>query len=171
MNEKNSIKKDFENNKKDRTIGDRLVEWRENKKIKSIDLSKKTGIPQTTISKIESNLQQPSSVTLARILETTDINIGWLLTGKGPMLLHDKIQNEVSKVLSSKIIEDNLTLRDVNASYKSGAVAFIKTDAEKNEIRNLLDQAWDNANKDERGWLRAELKALFQKFHNFIKNK
>lgn len=66
-------------------LGDRLRQWRKSIPMKSYELAKLIHISQGSLSDIENNKSLPSADTLAKIYQSTNINIIWLLTGKGPM--------------------------------------------------------------------------------------
>ncbi|GJL78952.1 MAG: hypothetical protein NPINA01_19410 [Nitrospinaceae bacterium] len=53
--------------------------------MKSYELAKLIRISQGSLSDIENNKSLPSADTIAKIYQSTNINIIWLLTGKGPM--------------------------------------------------------------------------------------
>jgi transcriptional regulator with XRE-family HTH domain len=66
-------------------LGDRLRQWRKSIPMKSYELAKLIHISQGSLSDIENNKSLPSADTLAKVYQSTNINIIWLLTGKGPM--------------------------------------------------------------------------------------
>lgn len=77
MQEKNSGSAKF--------LGDRLREWRRSIPLKSYELAKLISISQGSLSDIENNKSLPSADTISKIYLNTNINIIWLLTGKGAM--------------------------------------------------------------------------------------
>jgi len=66
-------------------LGDRLRLWRKSVPMKSYELAKLIHISQGSLSDIENNKSLPSADTLTKVYQSTNINIIWLLTGKGPM--------------------------------------------------------------------------------------
>lgn len=66
-------------------LGDRLREWRRSLPLKSYELAKLISISQGSLSDIENNKSLPSADTISKIYLNTNINIIWLLTGKGAM--------------------------------------------------------------------------------------
>lgn len=66
-------------------LGDRLREWRRSIPLKSYELAKLISISQGSLSDIENNKSLPSADTISKIYLNTNINIIWLLTGKGAM--------------------------------------------------------------------------------------
>ncbi len=66
-------------------LGQRLREWRKTLHLKSFELAKLIHISQGSLSDIENNKSLPSADTVTKLYQHTNINIIWLLTGKGPM--------------------------------------------------------------------------------------
>ncbi|MFQ5450935.1 MAG: helix-turn-helix domain-containing protein [Nitrospinaceae bacterium] len=66
-------------------LGDRLRKWRKSLPLKSYELARLISISQGSLSDIENNKSLPSADTIAKLYRNTNINIVWLLTGKGPM--------------------------------------------------------------------------------------
>jgi transcriptional regulator with XRE-family HTH domain len=66
-------------------IGQRLREYRKNKGFKIKELANIIGFSQGGLSDIENEKADPSTQTLLKLVQNTDINLAWLLTGKGPM--------------------------------------------------------------------------------------
>jgi len=66
-------------------LGDRLREWRRSVPLKSYELARLISISQGSLSDIENNKSLPSADTLSKIYLNTNINIIWLLTGRGAM--------------------------------------------------------------------------------------
>ncbi|OGW20852.1 MAG: hypothetical protein A3K09_00350 [Nitrospinae bacterium RIFCSPLOWO2_12_FULL_47_7] len=66
-------------------LGGRLREWRRSMHLKGYELAKMIHISQGSMSDIENNNSLPSADTVAKLYQHTQINIIWLLTGKGPM--------------------------------------------------------------------------------------
>jgi len=79
------------------TVGKRLKSWRKHSMLKLVELSKKIGVSQGSLSDLENNKSLPSATTLANLCIFSDINIYWLLTGRGPMLRQEpELGDEVS---------------------------------------------------------------------------
>ncbi|MBI4389050.1 MAG: helix-turn-helix transcriptional regulator [Nitrospinae bacterium] len=66
-------------------LGTRLREWRKTLHLKSYELAKLIHISQGSLSDIENNKSLPSADTIAKLYQHTQLNIIWLLTGRGPM--------------------------------------------------------------------------------------
>jgi transcriptional regulator with XRE-family HTH domain len=68
------------------TVGKRLKSWRKHSMLKLIELSKKIRVSQGSLSDLENDKSLPSATTLANLCMFSDINIYWVLTGRGPMI-------------------------------------------------------------------------------------
>jgi len=66
-------------------LGKRLREWRKTIPLKSYELARLIKISQGSLSDIENDKSLPSADTLAKLYQHSNVNIIWLLTGKGPM--------------------------------------------------------------------------------------
>jgi len=100
-------------------VGKRLKVWRKHSALKLAELSKKIRISQGSLSDLENDKSQPSATTLANLCMFSDLNIYWLLTGRGPMIRQepehggkvnssaeyaDLIQDRLLKELIEKVI-------------------------------------------------------------------
>jgi len=68
------------------TVGKRLRGWRKSKAYRLVDLSKRIGVSQGSLSDLENDKSLPSATTLAGLCLHANVNICWLLTGRGPVL-------------------------------------------------------------------------------------
>ncbi len=76
-------------------VGDRIANFRKAKKLTQVIFSKEISISQGSLSDIEKNKTEPSFITIQNIINRyTDINIEWLLTGKGDMFITKTVKNE-----------------------------------------------------------------------------
>ncbi len=66
-------------------LGRRLREWRKTIPLKSFELAIIIKISQGSLSDIENDKSLPSADTLAKLYQYTNVNLIWLLTGKGSM--------------------------------------------------------------------------------------
>lgn len=66
-------------------LGDRIRQWRKSIPLKSYELASLIKVSQGSLSDIENNKSLPSADTLAKLYQFTELNIIWLLTGKGPI--------------------------------------------------------------------------------------
>jgi len=63
-------------------LGGRLRKWRKKASMKSFELAEKIQISQGSLSDIENEKSLPSANTIASLMENTDIDIFWMMTGK-----------------------------------------------------------------------------------------
>ena len=74
-----------------------------------MELSEKIQVSQGSLSDLENDKSLPSATTLANLSLKTDLNIYWLLTGRGPV--HKKNDPEIEKTTeTSQLYEDFLYL-------------------------------------------------------------
>jgi transcriptional regulator with XRE-family HTH domain len=69
-----------------KNLGTRLRQWRKTLPLKSFELAKLIKISQGSLSDIENNKSLPSADTIAKLYQYSDLNIIWLLLGKGSMI-------------------------------------------------------------------------------------
>ena len=92
-----------------KTTGQRLRAWRKSVPFKLMELSRKIQVSQGSLSDLENDKSLPSATTLANLSLHTDLNIYWLLTGKGPV--HKKLDPGIEKTTeTSRLYEDFLYL-------------------------------------------------------------
>ena len=100
-------------------VGKRLKVWRKYSALKLVELSKKIRISQGSLSDLENDKSLPSAMTLANLCMYSNLNIYWLLTGRGLMIRQepkhggevnlpaenaDLIQDQLLKELIEKVI-------------------------------------------------------------------
>lgn len=72
-------------------IGERLKTWRNLRHLSGAKLGAALGVGQSAVANWESDRSAPAPDKLA-ILSEMGLNLNWLLTGKGPMLLEDSAE-------------------------------------------------------------------------------
>jgi transcriptional regulator with XRE-family HTH domain len=85
-------------------LADRIKAAREHAQLTQIDLSKKVGLPQQTISKLENGLQQETAA-IVKIATACGVDPLWLDTGTGEMFKYTKddlIAIEIARGLSAQ---------------------------------------------------------------------
>jgi transcriptional regulator with XRE-family HTH domain len=88
-----------------KTTGKRLRAWRKSVPLKLMQLSKLIKVSQGSLSDLENDKSLPSATTLANLTIYTDLNIIWLLTGKGSV--NKKSAPEIGKPTEqSRLYED-----------------------------------------------------------------
>jgi transcriptional regulator with XRE-family HTH domain len=85
------------------SIGGRLKQWRESKKLKQDEASSLLGTPFSTLQKYEMDISKPGADAIIRFIDA-GINATWLLKGIGPMLVTDL--GVLSVVQSAPVIEE-----------------------------------------------------------------
>ena len=71
------------------TIGQRLKRWRKTSNLRLVGLSGKINVAASSLSELENDKSLPSAETLVKLYYNTNLNILWLLTGKGSMIKAD----------------------------------------------------------------------------------
>ena len=79
-------------------IGARFRQVREHFDYSQVDLARILNIKQSTISQIEAGANFPGVGILGLLVEKFDVNLSWLIGGKGTMLTH---HNEIQALLGS----------------------------------------------------------------------
>ncbi|MDH5762618.1 MAG: helix-turn-helix domain-containing protein [Nitrospinota bacterium] len=72
------------------SVGTRIRQWRKSLPLKGYELAKIIKISQGSLSDLENNKSLPSADTIVKLHMHTNVNILWLLTGKGVMIKSDK---------------------------------------------------------------------------------
>ena len=63
-------------------MGQRIRSWRKDRGMKGYELARRLNISSGSLSEIERGKNLPSASTLASIHENTEMNVGYVLTGK-----------------------------------------------------------------------------------------
>ena len=99
------------------TVGKRLKTWRKHSMYKLVELSKKVHISQGSLSDLENDKSLPSSTTLANFCKFSDINISWLLTGRGSMIHRktksggeNKFPDEYADMMHDRDLKELITI-------------------------------------------------------------
>ena len=71
------------------SIGLRIKELRNVKKLNQLDFADKIGIKQSPLSQMESGKILPSIETLSKIIRIFNISYSWLIDGEGDMFLEE----------------------------------------------------------------------------------
>ena len=117
-------------------IGTRLRLVRELKKLNQAELGNSLGIQYQHVSKYERGESVPTWENLIKLIETYNVNINWLLTGRGKMFLSP---------MGYDAIEDKsiFTIKDIEDIQIEEIVAELKKDKElKTAIYNYVKNYW-----------------------------
>ena len=88
------------------SIGLRIKELRNVKKLNQLDFADKIGIKQSPLSQMESGKILPSIETLSKIIRVFNISYSWLIDGEGDMFLEETKSEENS---NKKNVTKNVT--------------------------------------------------------------
>ncbi|NIP99670.1 MAG: helix-turn-helix domain-containing protein [Nitrospinaceae bacterium] len=88
-----------------KNLGTRLRQWRKQLPLKSFELAKLIKISQGSLSDIENNKSLPSADTIAKLYQYTELNIIWLLTGKGAMFRNTSGAVEID---SAELVQESM---------------------------------------------------------------
>ncbi len=107
------------------TVGKRLKSWRKYSALKLVELSKKIRVSQGSLSDLENDKSLPSATTLANLCMFSNINIYWVLTGRGPMIRSEG-ENMEKSIFQKEFVHllDDQKLRELMEKvirvYRSG---------------------------------------------------
>jgi transcriptional regulator with XRE-family HTH domain len=87
-----------------KTVGQRLRMWRHSNMLRLVDLAELIGVSQGSLSDLENDKSLPSAGTLTGLCLHSDMNIYWLLTGKGPVTVPDR-KLEVDNTTETSFME------------------------------------------------------------------
>ena len=97
-------------------IGNRIKEYRSNKKIKQKDLAKIIGIPSNTLSQYETGTIEMKASFLKDLAIKININIHWLVTGKGDMYINQEgnvnFSGNIVQESNNIAIGDNININE-----------------------------------------------------------
>ena len=126
------------------SIGERIKSYRVRKGIKLRDFAKLIGISQGGLSDIENDKTKPGANTLVSIVQKTDINPGWLLTGEGDMFIkpvcqETEISSEVLEALKSNPTIEKI-VRMLGKIKDKDVLHVFSILEEKEKVRDLEEQ-------------------------------
>lgn len=119
-------------------IGNRIREYRKKKGLKIKELAIIIGYSQGGLSDIENEKTEPSTQTLLKLVQNTDINLAWLFTGDGPMESSQILINEQGYTpvddTTGKII---LLIKDMDENDRREVLKHVE---EKKLLKELLEE-------------------------------
>ena len=92
----------------------RFKEFRNKIRYSQTELAKKIGVSSAFISLIENGNSNPSIESLSKIAKAFDLNISWLLTGEGEMLITN-IKTKPTSQSMKKLLNINEMLLEENS--------------------------------------------------------
>ena len=90
------------------TIKDRLAAYLAAKKVNKSEFGRRIGVSSSYISSMRKSIQPDKVASIAR--EFPDLNMSWLMTGEGPMLISPAVPPEPSVSVAPKLQPDALSL-------------------------------------------------------------
>ena len=91
------------------TVGSRLRLWRKSMRMKLLDVKEMIGVSQGSLSDIENNKSLPSADTIAKLYQFTNLNIVWLLTGKGSMVRSENGHHAIEQG-ETQLVEETMEI-------------------------------------------------------------
>ncbi len=124
------------------SISDRLKKWRAYKKLTQKNAGELLGISSGVYQKYEMGLRAPGAEVMEAFLRA-GINVNWLLTGKGPMLVADYSTNpserEIKPVEREITPQEAITASSVDVNRLKLAIEQIEQELVKR--RGMLEPA------------------------------
>lgn len=113
-----------------KTLGDRLRNARERKELSQIDVYKKTGINNKTISNYENNVSSPDPDTLARFATLYDVSVDFLLgrvdDPRNKIVSKDQLPPELADIVDYIEILKDADIKDISPEEFKYAIEFAK---------------------------------------------
>lgn len=122
-------------------LGKRLKQFRKTKNLTQQEFADIIRTSQGFLSEIESNKKLPGAEILISLKKHFDIDINWLLTG----------QIYVSENAEKRVIQEE--------------------DIPKEDMKEWLDNFWNNSTDEEKVWLKIEFERVFPEFKRWLLNK
>ena len=118
-------------------IGKRLKQIRESKNLNQTQFGDSLGILYQHVSKYERGETVPTWENLIKLIELYGVNINWLLTGRGKMMLSSMGYAEIEDATSGNKV------KDIEDSEIDEIVEELKKDKElKRLIHNYIKSIW-----------------------------
>jgi len=97
-----------------KTLGSRLKKSRENSRLTQVEVAKKLGISNGTLSGYERDYRDPDTEILRKLAELYHVDIDWLLTGRE---VNKTLLKEPSAAYSVNIMNDENTRKIAEAYF------------------------------------------------------
>lgn len=102
----------------DSTFGKRLEELRASLNFTQADLAAVLGVPHTTISKYENNLNKPGFDVLSKLGKLKNVNLKWLLTGDEEALITTEGSHKRESFYTIPMLADSASAGNGNYIYE-----------------------------------------------------
>ncbi|MFI3298742.1 MAG: XRE family transcriptional regulator [Rikenellaceae bacterium] len=128
------------------TVKERITLFLKSKKISKTEFGRRIGVSSAFVSSMRQSLQPDKIQSIA--MEFPDLNMGWLMTGKGEMLRpvqqNENISENNSGVMSNISGNGNKVKNEV-ASLSSDLIDIIKTkDEQMNRLIAVIERLTNN---------------------------
>ncbi len=121
------------------TIGERLKQIRNDFELNQIEFSKRIGVTNAHISRMEKGITIPSEALIKLICKEFGVNEEWLKTGREPIYL-DEIEFYTSIMLSDSTELFNKLLHNKNENVRYRAAKLNSLFAEMTNVSDLEDK-------------------------------
>ena len=117
------------------TIGDRLKFIRNDFELNQIEFSKRIGVTNAHISRMEKGITIPSEALIKLICKEFDVNEEWLKTGSGPIYIGElQLYTDALLINSTKLFGKLLSSQNENIRYRAARLDLLFA-----EITNVGD--------------------------------
>ncbi|MDD3238238.1 MAG: helix-turn-helix transcriptional regulator [Candidatus Gastranaerophilales bacterium] len=92
-------------------INERLKSIRNQKNLTQADFGKNIGVSKQAVSNVENNLSNPSIELLSKLMMYYDVNLNWLICGKGNMFnttQFEQVQDEFAQKVKEILKDEGL---------------------------------------------------------------
>lgn len=124
-----------------KTTGKRLRAWRKSVPLKLMELSRLIKVSQGSLSDLENDKSLPSATTLSNLSIFTDLNIYWLLNGRGPVI-REQVPETDKSAEQTRLYEDFMFMmqdRKLKGVVETVINTYKKGDAKKKaQIQGFL---------------------------------
>lgn len=115
------------------TIGKRLKEFRALKHLTILEMSKELNIPVRTAGSYERGEVLPSSKFYSLMIERYNLNINWLISGRGTMFINQDIKKDNDSILQ---LQEKIKLSNDDMNK---LIEMLKSDASRSIILKIIE--------------------------------
>ena len=110
------------------TVKDRLAAYLAAKKVNKSEFGRRIGVSSSYISSMRKSIQPDKAASIAR--EFPDLNMSWLMTGDGPMLVEERVDRSSHHVSG----EGNVVASGQSGVVVSGGAGEVDSLRRQNEL-------------------------------------
>lgn len=115
------------------TIGKRVKELKNALSMTSSELAEKLNIPVRTIGSYERDEATPGAKFLAALVDDLNVNVNWLLTGRGSMFISKKAENDISYIAH---LQEKLKLKNDEID---GLIDLLDSEASREMVLRFIE--------------------------------